>query len=106
MIESTFDDDYAVNKLMHRRIRTEMRNDADCSSLGAAAGAGVLATCQALVRGDGTSCERLPDDARSECYLSLAIRYRDGRYCSSRYRNFEDASCFILVELANQDLVK
>ena len=59
-----------------------------------------------LVRGDGTSCERLPVDARSECFLSLAIRSRDGRFCGSRYRNFEDASCYILVELANQDLVK
>jgi hypothetical protein len=38
--------------------------------------------------------------------LSLAIRHRDGRFCSARYRNFEDASCFILVELANQELVK
>ncbi len=97
-------------RLAHRSvglpIATETRNDADCSSLGAAAGASALATCHALVRGDGTACEGLPDDASKECYLSLAIRYRDARYCSSRYRNFEDAACFILVELANQDLVK
>ncbi len=106
LIESTFDDDYAVNKLMHRRMRTEMRNDADCSLLGAAAGAGALATCQALVRGDGAACGQQPNEARSECLLSLAIRHRDGRFCSARYRNFEDASCFILVELANQELVK
>lgn len=106
LIESTFDDEYAVNKLMHRRMRTEISNGAGCSSLGAGAGSSALATCEALVRGEGTSCELLSDDARSECFLSLAIRYRDGRFCSSRYKNFEDASCFILVELANQDLVK
>ncbi len=105
-IERTFDDEYALTKRMHQKIRTAMHTSADCSSIGAGAASKDMDICEAVVRGDGMLCERLADEARSECYLNLAIKYRNAQFCTSRYRHFEDSSCFILVELANQDLVK
>ncbi|MCM3869447.1 MAG: hypothetical protein ND895_01950 [Pyrinomonadaceae bacterium] len=105
-IENTFDDEYALTRLKYRKIRTEVSNSDDCSSIDADSGSKEMDICQAVARGDATMCERLADEARSECYLNLAIKYRNAKFCTSRYRHFEDASCYILVELANQDLVK
>jgi hypothetical protein len=67
-IEQTFDDEYALTKRMHQKIRTAMHTSADCSSIGAGAASRDMDICEAVVSGDGTLCERLGTEASSQCH--------------------------------------